>query len=408
MEPPPLRIRLVNLFFGAETAPTGALAESLACELERCGCDVEVHTGTAEYLSSTSPERSPFRGRVRYISSGRRPTDSVRGRLRTWLRFYCGAAWRAWCDPAPDIVVAMTTPPFLHAIYVLVNRLRGRPTRIVVWNQDTFPEILAAAGLLRRDSALHHRLLTVQRWSLAGTWRVVALDHAMAERLRELGARDVRVIPNWATHDASEEVESLPTEWADRMARIRREFRWCVLYSGNYGWGHRLESVGTYLRTHAEQRDFYFLCVGGGERWPQLVDLERETSGRAIGVHPYVPRSVYRQLLQAVDFGLIALERECSGLMSPSKLHSYLSAGKPVLYLGPPESNVGEAIAEFGCGVRIDEIDPAAFAVALDDIANGRVDVERIGEGARRAAVERYSAAAGLREWRRFLGIGEV
>jgi len=121
-----------------------------------------------------------------------------------------------------------------------------------------------------------------------------------------------------------------------------------------------------------------------------------------------VPRAVYRQLLAAADFGLIALESSCSGLMSPSKLHSYLAAGKPVLYLGPPASNVGEAIADFDCGLQIDETDPAAFSRALGQIAQGRIDVSRLAAGAQRAARERYSADAGLRDWRQVLGFGEV
>ena len=401
------RIRLVNLFFGAESAPTGALVESLACELERCGCAVEVHAGTAHYLHPAGAG-SRFTGLLRRISCGGHPTDSVRGRLRAWLRFYVGAAWRAWRDPVPDCVVVLTTPPFLHAIYVLVNRLRGRTTRIIVWNQDTFPEVLAAAGLLLRDSALYRRLLSVQRWSLAGVQEVVALDHAMAARLREQGAHTVQVIPNWETQSACSSNERIPEEWAERLDRIRRDFRRCVLYSGNYGWGHQLASVGTFLQAHPAQRDFYFLCVGGGERWGQLADIERETGGRAISVHPYVPREIYRQLLAAADFGLIALESGCAGLMSPSKLHSYLAAGKPVLYLGPQASNVGEAIANFGCGVQIDETDPAAFATMLEDLAQGRIDVARLVAGAKRAARERYSAAAGHRDWRRVLGLGEV
>ena len=405
MEDTQPRIRLVNLFFGAESAPTGALVESLACELERCGCVVEVHAGTADYLRPASAAASRFTGTVRRISCGRDLTDSVRGRLRAWLRFYLGAAWRAWCDPAPDCVVLLTTPPFLHAIYVLRNRLRGGNTRIVVWNQDTFPAVLVAAGLLHRESMLYRRLVSVQRWSLAGVRHVVALDHAMAARLREMGARDVQVIPNWETQPDCSPDEALPQEWAARLAQIRREFRMCVLYSGNYGWGHRLASVGHFLREHPEQRDFHFLCVGGGERWGELADIERDTGGRAMSIHSYVPQTVYRHLLAAADFGLITLESGCSGLMSPSKLHSYLAAGKPVLFLGPGASNVGEAITDFDCGLQIDETDPAALTRVLEEIAQGRIDVSRLAAGARRAAQERYSAHAGLRDWRRLLEV---
>ena len=38
---------------------------------------------------------------------------------------------------------------------------------------------------------------------------------------------------------------------------------------------------------------------------------------------------------------------------SPSKLHSNLAFGLPILYIGPAGSNVGEAISRFGCGASI-------------------------------------------------------
>ena len=41
------------------------------------------------------------------------------------------------------------------------------------------------------------------------------------------------------------------------------------------------------------------------------------------------------------------------GVMSPSKLHSNLAMGLPILYVGPEGGNVDEAIRRFGCGVSL-------------------------------------------------------
>ena len=51
--------------------------------------------------------------------------------------------------------------------------------------------------------------------------------------------------------------------------------------------------------------------------------------------------------------------------MSPSKLHSNLAMGLPVVYIGPEKSNVDDAIARFGCGVsaRIGEVDRVVGAI---------------------------------------------
>jgi hypothetical protein len=54
--------------------------------------------------------------------------------------------------------------------------------------------------------------------------------------------------------------------------------------------------------------------------------------------------------MAAADAALITLRDEALGVMSPSKLHSNLAMGLPILYVGPAESNVDEAVTRFGCG----------------------------------------------------------
>ncbi len=67
----------------------------------------------------------------------------------------------------------------------------------------------------------------------------------------------------------------------------------------------------------------------------------------------YVPHDVLPSVLASADVALITLRDEMLGVMSPSKLHSALAAGLPILYIGPPGGNVHEAIERFGCGISL-------------------------------------------------------
>ena len=53
------------------------------------------------------------------------------------------------------------------------------------------------------------------------------------------------------------------------------------------------------------------------------------------------------------DCAMITLENYAAGVMSPSKLHSNLAMGLPILYIGPAKTNVDEAIERFGCGASL-------------------------------------------------------
>ena len=175
----------------------------------------------------------------------------------------------------------------------------------------------------------------------------------------------------------------------------RGRFRFVVLHLGNYGWGHDLSPIIDYLQAHPNQRDFCFLFVGGGQKWPELSALQDGPAAACVCVAPYVARESLPSILRAVDFGLVTLESTCAGLMSPSKIHTYLAAGMALIYLGPPDSNVEEAIRTFDCGWRIDPDVPGAAEQLFGHLARREFDVRPVAARALAAFAERYCEAAG-------------
>ncbi|HNT88564.1 MAG TPA: glycosyltransferase WbuB, partial [Candidatus Hydrogenedentes bacterium] len=62
--------------------------------------------------------------------------------------FYARAALALRRLPRADVIVALTTPPFIATLGALERRLRG--TRLVVWTMDVYPEVAIALGALPR------------------------------------------------------------------------------------------------------------------------------------------------------------------------------------------------------------------------------------------------------------------
>jgi hypothetical protein len=379
---------LVNLFFGAGPAPTGVLLESVAAELHRRGWRVEVVTGRTRYNTGAAAAARRFAGAVHRLYCGPAQARGLLGRLLSWAGFYLAVAWFAFTRRPPDKVLILTTPPFLHALFVLRNLLAHRKAELTLWNQDTYPEVLAAVGLLRPSSLLYRALLALQGWGASRVARAIVLDGAMQERLRGHGAGDVRIVPNWeaegnAAPSAGRQV-GVPADAAlvERLRRLRESYRYLVLYTGNYGWGHNLEVVWEYLRREPRQRVFAFAFVGGGEKWPLLGRLRQEYKLECLEVADYVPREQVAALLREADFGLVALERTCLGLMSPSKIHGYLACGKPLLYVGPPGSNVAEALDGYRCGLRVEENDLAGWYDCVSAVSADTFDYAALSRNA--------------------------
>lgn len=394
------QVWLVNLFFGPGVAPTGRFLECLAIQLHEAGHEVEVLTGRVAYHAESRTSEAKFRGRVHGLFSG--PMDAKRflGKLLSWVCFYCSVAWYLATHRLPDKVLVMTTPPFLHLIVAVRNLFSRRPAEIILWNQDTYPEVLAAVGAIRRTSWLYRILDRLERWSVRRVDKAIALDHAMEDILLAHGARQVRTIPHWdLPHEGLGNPGMIDPALEGRMSR----FRYVVIYTGNFGWGHDLSSLRDWWKSHPEQKDFFFLFLGGGEQWDGLFQWQQEQKRPDLEVLPYLPREQFEALVRRADLGLVALDDACVGLMSPSKIHSYLGYGKPLLYLGPARTNVSEAIEEFQCGFRCSQGDLEALGHCLEFLAMPEFDLSPYRVRALEGARSRYSEKVGVNEVQQFI-----
>jgi colanic acid biosynthesis glycosyl transferase WcaI len=370
-----VRLTLLNQFYAPDISPTAQMAASLAQHRAALGDEVTVITGRAGYLEGLGGGR----GAAHHASTGPDGHDQVRVR-RVWtpglgkstalrrlvgyVTYLVGSTARVLAMPRQDVVVAMTTPPYVVMVAIL-HRLVRRRTRVVLWSMDCYPDAAERFGALPTGGAVARVLRAVNRWAYRRLDHVVALDGAMADLLAAYGAGSDRppisVIPNWERAELFPAGPS-PEPWSG-YADLDAGDRAVLVYLGNTGVGHRFDTV---LDAAAELADeALFLFVGGGARWRELQAGVRERGLTNVVLHGYVPKEQTPAVMAGATAALITLDDRSLGVMSPSKLHANLAAGLPVLYVGPEGSNVDEAITSYGCGTSLRNGDVAGVVAAV-------------------------------------------
>jgi colanic acid biosynthesis glycosyl transferase WcaI len=401
--PAPVRLTLLNQFYAPDASPTAQLAGSLADHRAAEGDEVTVITGRAGYLpglargdDAGATDRAVRVHRVWVPAVGK---SSVPRRLLGYVSFLVGSTVRVLRLPPQDVIVAMTTPPFLVVI-ALLHRLLHRRTRVVLWSMDCYPDAAERFGKLREGGLVAKVLRRVNRAAFRRLSHVVALDGAMADLLASQyaaapGEPPVAVIPNWEPADAFPEPGSV-APWKGYEA-LEIGDRLVVVYLGNTGVGHRFDTV---VEAAAQLLDeAVFLFVGGGARREELATLAAGHGATNVVLHDYVPWAEVHAVMAGADGALITLDDRSLGIISPSKLHSNLAAGLPVIYVGPPGSNVDEAIERFGCGTSLRNGDVAGVLAAVRSL---RADPEQRAR-ARAAFTAAYTDAVNLPRWDRLL-----
>jgi glycosyltransferase involved in cell wall biosynthesis len=385
-----MRLTLINQFYTPDISPTAHLCASLAEHRAAVGDRVTVIAGRGGYVKPVAAAQD---GAVRVIHTwtAQLGSNSFLRRLVDWLTFYFTAMMRTVLLPRQDVIICLTTPPYIALAGVMQKIMHPR-TRLVLWNMDCYPEAVERTGIIRSGGIASRIMRAMNRFIFRRLDHLVCLDSAMkqlllsqyAPRNRQLACT---IIPNW--EGAEFFPASLETvEWDHPIVRSLRG-KFVILYLGNAGYGHEFQTmIGAAERLREEP--VVFLFVGGGALRGWIAEQARAKNLTNVILSDYVPKEKTRDVMSVADCALITLEDYAAGVMSPSKLHSNLAAGLPILYIGPKGSNVDEAIERFGCGVSIRPGDAERVVQFVRDRMRDPQGTAELQRRARRAFNEAY------------------
>ena len=370
MSRPLVRIIFVNRYFHPDHSATSQMLSDLVFYLAGTGHKVAVVTSRQRYDDPAAdlPERETVRGvgvyRVRTPRFGR---SRLAGRLLDYLGFYVAASVRLWrLAGRGDILVAKTDPPLISIPAAWIARRRG--ARLVNWLQDLFPEVATALGVRGLGGGLGWALQHARNWSLRRAAMNIAIGDLMRERLlaQRVPPDQVTVIPNWADGRAI-----TPVRHEDNPLRAQwgLEGKFVVGYSGNLGRAHEFETI---LDTAERLRDdprIVFLVIGGGAQADGVRSAAVARGLKNVAFQPYQPREMLRYSLGAADAHLVVLRPELEGLIVPSKTYGCLAAGRPILFVGDQQGEIGRLINDSGAGRACNIEDAAGLADIIREIA---------------------------------------
>lgn len=384
----------VNRFYWPETPATGQLLSDLAEGLAARGWSVTVITSAAD---AGIPRREIRNGvSIRRVRSSRWGRHGVLGKATDYGTFYLGAVLAVLRQAARgSIVVAMTDPPMLGSGVWLAARLRR--AHVVQWIQDIYPEVaIALAG---------HRWLRCLLPLRNAAWRraavCVTLGSDMEQSLVCAGVDLARrkIIPNWGPTGVVPQLRgaaaALRTTWG-----VTGKF--VVAYSGNLGRVHDLESVVALARALREDRGIAFVFIGDGARRASLEAQARQLGLANVQFLPPQPRERLSDSLAAADLHVVTLRAGCERFVFPSKLYGIAAAGRPVLFIGPTESEIALQIREAEMGVAAARDEGSTLVAAIRRLA---ADPEEWGRhaGASRNFAARHSTERAIARWERLL-----
>ena len=394
-----MKIIIHTMYFLPDFGSAPVLMDELARGLVAAGHEVEVvttlpRTRSADFrglLSSTRVEGGAVVKRL-WANGASHPL----ARLLAWNIYTVGALANLRTVRRGDVMFLRTPPLQLGVPALFAKALRG--ARVVVNVQDIHPDLAIESGLLKNPAGIRFAR-ALEKWVYGLADRIVVISDGFARNLLAKGvpAAKIEVLPNWVDTDFLR-----PGPKDNPVARrhgLDRKF--VVMYSGtiSISSNRALERALEAAALLAGDREILFVLVGEGLKKRELEDKAAALGLANVLFLPFVPYPELPDLLAASDVLLVPLDRAKSDLSVPSKLYTFMAAGRPILGLAAPDSEVASLLRGNDCGLAAPPDDPAAVAAAVRALAREPERRLALGANARGYAVRRSAKDRVLRSY---------
>lgn len=290
-----------------------------------------------------------------------------------------------------DKVIVVTNPAPLLLLISSICKIRG--AKLIVIVHDVFPENIVAAGLLKEDNQIYRLLLRIFKNAYRKASKIIVLGRDMQSiflRKTGFGYVDIPVIPNWADTESIFPVSPMEKDI------IRLQF------AGNMG---RVQGIMPFLESFkcANNDLLTFDLYGDGALRGEIQRFIERTNLSAIKLRDPFSRDDQHLILNKCDIGLVSLADGMLGLGVPSKSYNIMAAGKPILYIGDPMSEIARLIVDEDIGWTFDAYDSLLIEFLRTLKISSIPEIRRKGANSRRLAEKRFSKEKVLKSFQEII-----
>ena len=385
-----MRILFVTPYYFPDLGPSAPMITRLCEDLARAGHAVTV-IAAVPHFPDGHVKKEYRRGVWQWSNENNVRVCRVRvpdgNRNRLFHRLLVFAIFQILASLASLRVkydLALITNPAIETFLpFFAGWIRCKPILFSVW--DIYPDVGIQLGLFR--SSLTVKLIQfLEHFCLRRSARIQTLSERMAFILRARAPEQtpVDVIPVWLDADAY--AGSTRHNAFSKQHSLDDSF--VVMYSGNMGYSQGLENALAAAGMLQDHPGIQFIFIGDGAQRNALEQAAKNMNLANTRFLPFQPRDIFYQALASADLAIVSQQAQVSASSLPSKIFTWMAAGKPILAFAEKDSDLFHLLVNEDAGECVNPFDVGKFAdrilqLQMDDArcsqmgANGRACVLR-------------------------------
>ena len=311
-------------------------------------------------------------------------------RVISWLSYVLVSTKYILSAKSGDAILLVSNPPILGPWVWLLTRFNNTPYCMLVY--DIHPEVLIRLGTLKKDS------LIVKLWKIANRLvnenadLIITIGDRMAAVLNSQNtskSKNVLTVSPWVDTRVIRPINRSDNPFTKNLQKMKDKT--IILYSGNMGASHDIDSMLEAARLLKDQKDIQFIFIGDGDKHLDIKIFIQKHKLKNILLLPFQPESMIRYSLPIADISLVSLDQGMEDLMVPSKSFYYLAAGSALIAIANKNSELSDLLDQSECGILVPPGKPSKLMEAIQFMVSSPEKLVTMKKNARILALSKYS-----------------
>lgn len=331
--------------------------------------------------------------RLRYLQIER---SSFIGKIVNYLSFTSSVLLRLFTLNKYKILIVYSNPPILPLVALLSKALFRN--KVIFIGFDIYPEIAYKSNVITNTCTIYKLLSWVSNVTVKYADKVVVLsedmkDFLLKERMYSKEER-ISVIPIWATEETNEYTAQKKCE------------KFIVAYLGNMGICQDMETIlnAAELLQKKDVENIEFILAGHGTKLPGIKEMCQEKLLKNVRIYDFLHGDDFIKVLQESDCFVLSLEKDLVGLCLPSKVCTYLQAGRPIIAVMENEFELVKNIKEYKAGFSVLQGEKEKLAACIQLLKDSHDECVIMGNNAKRLYEDKYSKSKNIKNFTCLIG----
>jgi len=372
------------------------MAGPLFCELAE-GLSGEFPDGVILHTGDPDAKKINIHNKIQLIKAPVYNRKSRLTRIQSWLWYLFSTTKLISFSKKGDGFLLSSNPPILGIWFWLLNFFKKTPYIVLVY--DIYPDVLVEMGVLPKNNIVIKVWNWLNKKVYTDARSVVTLGKHMVRRLsvsNNLALDKISIIPPWVNTDF---IKPLAYEDNPLAKKFNPEGKHIVLYSGNMGLSHDIDTMLKAAKKLRNRSDILFLFIGGGDKYQTVVDYQVNNQLNNIAVYPYQAESNLSYTMTLASISLVSLVGGIEELMIPSKVLYYMASGSAVIGICPGENELNYIINTYDCGICVNPGSADQLSFSIEKLLDNDDLLKNYQNNARLAAIEKYSNTSNIKKF---------